>query len=229
MAVKALRALACLDPNPLSWPSITGERVYGARGSSCDLRRRVVRLRRWREPDVQGTLVRVEAGILLRGSGLCWVGFRCRCDEDEVLLGSTRFSRFHSLTWIGSTHAGLSDSLWWECHQPGGVTKTPPGVQSHRIGSFTQPSSLSSGPMSVYTPSTEASTHRSSATELWRCGRCASPAGSTLSRLQSVCVSVSVPSASVTSLPSRIPMRLRCSAPSSWDTRSTSASMRSLV
>ena len=68
----------------------------------------------------------------------------------------------------------LSDRLQGG-HLPGGVVNAAPVFQSQRMGFFTQPSSSNSGPINVYTPSGSEDTHRSIATELCRCGRCASP------------------------------------------------------
>ena len=70
---------------------------------------------------------------------------------------SSSTNRMSSVLWcvykpascMGSTHATSSDSLWCECHHPGGVMKTPPGVQSHRIGSMMSPFASISLPISV--------------------------------------------------------------------------------
>jgi hypothetical protein len=35
---------------------------------------------------------------------------------------------------MGRMRAGRPDSLWCECHRPGGVTKAAPGSQSTRMG-----------------------------------------------------------------------------------------------
>ena len=44
---------------------------------------------------------------------------------------------------MGTRRAGTSDSLWWLCQRPGGVTKAPPGSQSTRTGSMIEPDASS--------------------------------------------------------------------------------------
>mmetsp|Transcript_29767 Transcript_29767/g.65022 ORF Transcript_29767/g.65022 Transcript_29767/m.65022 type:complete len:200 (+) Transcript_29767:730-1329(+) len=119
---------------------------------------------------------------------------------------------------MGSTQAISSDSLWWECHQPGGVTNTPPLTQSTRTGFTRLPSASSWGDISVYTFGS-ACTARSSATELWRCGRCTVLGASELSSDHSTCVRVFV--CGHATLPSSTPHRLSSVDPGSWRISST--------
>ena len=154
-----------------------------------------------------------------------------RCDiyfPAEKRISRVRWWVYNPASCIGRTQAGVLVSLWWECHHPGGVENTAPVLHTHLTGFFTHPSSSNSGPISVYTLSPgSADTHKSNATELCRWGRCASPAGRVLRRDHRVWVNVLVES-SVILLPSRMPMRLRCSAPGWCLMRSTSARSLSL-
>jgi hypothetical protein len=52
-------------------------------------------------------------------------------------------------SWIGRMWAGWPDSLWCECHRPGGVTNAEPGRQSTRCGSRIRPSGPRLRPTSV--------------------------------------------------------------------------------
>mmetsp|Transcript_10022 Transcript_10022/g.37168 ORF Transcript_10022/g.37168 Transcript_10022/m.37168 type:complete len:223 (+) Transcript_10022:814-1482(+) len=106
-------------------------------------------------------------------------------------ISSVRWCVYKPASCIGNTHATVSLSLWCECHHPGGVTNTPPGIQSHRIGSTMWPLLSISLPIRVYTPGF-ALTARSSATLLCRCGRWTFPAGIEFSSDHSTCVSVLV-------------------------------------
>ena len=70
---------------------------------------------------------------------------------------------------MGRTHASLVPKLWCECHQPGGVTNTPPERHATLIGFIISPSESISGPMEVQTVPL-ADIAKSKATELCLCG-----------------------------------------------------------
>jgi hypothetical protein len=78
--------------------------------------------------------------------------FPARCSSSSSStkrMSSVRWWVYSPASCMGSTHATSSDSLWCECHHPGGVTNTPPGVQSHRIGSMMSPLASISLPIRV--------------------------------------------------------------------------------
>mmetsp|Transcript_63681 Transcript_63681/g.176614 ORF Transcript_63681/g.176614 Transcript_63681/m.176614 type:complete len:220 (+) Transcript_63681:159-818(+) len=127
---------------------------------------------------------------------------------------SPSMKRMSSVLWwvyrpascTGKTHAATFPSLWCECHQPGGVTKTPPLCHSARCASMIVPFALSMRPRSVYTlPCWPADTARSRATELCLCGSCRASGPRVFSSDQRVGVSVFV--CGVAGLPNRMPRR----------------------
>mmetsp|Transcript_8071 Transcript_8071/g.26805 ORF Transcript_8071/g.26805 Transcript_8071/m.26805 type:complete len:212 (+) Transcript_8071:389-1024(+) len=155
-----------------------------------------------------------------------------RIFPDRCSSSSSSTNRMSSVRWyvykpascMGSTQATSADSLWCECHHPGGVTKTAPLHQSHRIGSMMFPLESISFPISVYTFGA-AATARSRATLLCRCARCTEFAGMEFNRDHNTCVRVLVCSHAV--FPSNTPRRLTSFPTLACAISSTSANMRS--